>query len=126
MKITRSVLRKIITEASHEMWMTGQSDYEDQQAILQSNEFNEDYNDEYHFQMAAEERHSEEQDQMFDLAKDTLSSLIGNGISSEALLGLIRRHPDLKFYPFETIMMAIDELDTKGKITGRFGAGLDN
>ena len=51
--------------------------------------------------------------------------MIGSGISSEALIGHIRRHPDLKFYPFSTIMSAIDELDKKGNITGFLGDGID-
>jgi len=34
MKISRSELRKIIAEASHEMWMDGQDEYEEQQSLL--------------------------------------------------------------------------------------------
>jgi len=45
MKISRSELRKIIAEASHEMWMDGQDEYEEQQSLLQSEEFNDDYDD---------------------------------------------------------------------------------
>ncbi len=43
MKISRSELRKIIAESSHEMWMNGQDEYEEQQSLLQSEEFNDDY-----------------------------------------------------------------------------------
>ena len=90
---------------------------------MQSDEFHNDPDEDYEFQMAAEERHSEEQDHMYELAKDVLEQIIGDGISSEALIGHIRRHKDLRFYPFETIMMAIDELDAKGNITGFLGDG---
>jgi len=125
MKITRSELRRMISEASDEMWAAGQSDYEEQQALMQSDEFHNDLDYDYEFQMAAEERHAEEQDHMYELAKDVLDKLIGDGISSEELVGKIRQHRDLRFYPFETIMMAIDELDSKGNITGFLGDGMD-
>ena len=47
MRITRRELRRMISEASDEMWAAGQSDYEEQQALMQSDEFNDDYNDDY-------------------------------------------------------------------------------
>ena len=43
MKITRRELRRMISEASDEMWAAGQPDYEEQQALMQSDEFHNDY-----------------------------------------------------------------------------------
>ena len=45
MKITRRELRRMISEASDEMWAAGQSDYEEQQALMQSDEFHNGYDD---------------------------------------------------------------------------------
>lgn len=49
MKITRSELRRMISEASDEMWAAGQSDYEEQQALMQSDEFHDDYEDDDYY-----------------------------------------------------------------------------
>lgn len=118
MKISRLELRKIILEASGEHWTGGQSDYEESQALSSQMTAEDDYDlidNEY------ESRRDEDFEAMRAAAEDALERIIGAGISSEVLIGAIRRDPELRSYRFEDVMSIIDDLESKDKISGFLG-----
>ena len=118
MKISRLELRKIILEASSEHWVGGQSDYEEGQDLSSRMAAEDDYDlvdNEY------ESRREEDFEAMRASAEDALERIIGAGISSEVLIGAIRRDPELKSYRFEDVMSMIDDLDSKDRISGFLG-----
>ena len=118
MKISRLELRKIILEASGEHWTGGQSDYEESQALSSQMTAEDDYDlidNEY------ESRRDEDFEAMRAAAEDALARIIGAGISSEVLIGAIRRDPELRSYRFEDVMSMIDDLESKDKISGFLG-----
>ena len=121
MKIKKSILKRIIAESyrsEREMYYQG-TDFDERDEIMRQMA-EEDYEsevDEY------ESRHNEAQEQMYLTAVDALEMLIGNGISSEALIGQIRKNRDINIYSFETVMEMIESLDSsvRGNITGFLG-----
>ena len=118
MKISRLELRKIILEASSEHWVGGQSDYEERQDLSSRMTVEDDYDlvdNEY------ESRREADFEAMRASAEDALERIIGAGISSEVLIGAIRRDPELKSYRFEDVMSMIDDLDSKDRISGFLG-----
>ena len=118
MKISRLELRKIILEASSEHWTGGQSDYEESQELSSQMGAEDDYdliNNEY------ESRRDEDFEAMRAAAEDALERIIGAGISSEVLIGAIRRDPELRSYRFEDVMSMIDGLESKDRISGFLG-----
>ena len=118
MRISRLQLRKIIQEASSEHQPSGQADYEERQNIMNQIASEDDYMadvDEY------DARREEEFEAMRAAAEDSLERIIGNGISSEVLIGAIRRDPELRSYRFEDVMSMIDDLDSKDRISGFLG-----
>jgi hypothetical protein len=120
-KIKKSILKRIIAESyrsEREMYYQG-IDFDERDEIMRQMA-EEDYEsevDEY------ESRHSEAQEQMYLTAVDALEMLIGNGISSEALVGQIRKNRDINIYSFETVMEMIESLDpsVRGNISGFLG-----
>lgn len=118
MKISRLELRKIILEASSEHWSGGQADYEEQQDLSSQMAPEDDYDlvdNEY------DARREEDFEAMRASAEDALERIIGAGISSEALIGAIRRDPELRSYRFEDVMSMIDTLDSKDRVSGFLG-----
>ena len=118
MKISRLELRKIILEASSEHWTGGQSDYEESQELSSQMGAEDDYDlidNEY------ESRRDEDFEAMQAAAEDALERIIGAGISSEVLIGAIRRDPELRSYRFEDVMSMIDGLESKDRISGFLG-----
>ena len=68
-----------------------------------------------------ESRRDEDFEAMRAEAEDALDRIIGAGISSEALIGKIRREPALRGYRFEDVMNMIDSIDSKDRISGFLG-----
>ena len=66
-------------------------------------------------------RREEDFEAMRASAEDALERIIGAGISSEALIGAIRRDPELRSYRFEDVMSMIDTLDSKDRVSGFLG-----
>jgi hypothetical protein len=114
MNISRLELRKIIQEASgvdqtfRHPGVTG----------LPKLQNVDDYETDINYY---ESRRDEDFEAMRAEAEDALDRIIGVGISSEALIGKIRREPALRGYRFEDVMNMIDSIDSKDRISGFLG-----
>jgi hypothetical protein len=102
MKINRRQMRTIIRESLENLGMNHEDVY--------------DADSDYY-----ESRREEDFEAMRASAEDALERIIGAGISSEVLIGSIRRDPELRSYRFEEVMSMIDDLESKDRISGFLG-----
>ena len=114
MNISRLELRKIIQEASGVDQTFRHPGVTGLPKLQKVDDYETDIN--YY-----ESRRDEDFEAMRAEAEDALDRIIGAGISSEALIGKIRREPALRGYRFEDVMNMIDSIDSKDRISGFLG-----
>tara|TARA_X000001382_G_scaffold130928_1_gene127919 strand:- start:925 stop:1374 length:450 start_codon:yes stop_codon:yes gene_type:complete len=114
MKVSRLELRKIIQEASGVDQTFRHPGVTGLPKLQKIDDYVTDVN--YY-----ESRRDEDFEAMRAEAEDALDRIIGAGISSEALIGKIRREPALRGYTFEDVMNMIDSIDSKDRISGFLG-----
>jgi len=114
MNISRLELRKIIQEASGVDQTFRHPGVTGLPKLQKVDDYETDIN--YY-----ESRRDEDFEAMRAEAEDALDRIIGTGISSEALIGKIRREPALRGYRFEDVMNMIDSIDSKDRISGFLG-----